>query len=66
MTPTIMTMAEVSKMTRKSVETLRFYRKNGTGPKSFRLGRTVVYDQADVIAWIDAQRAADVSGGDVA
>jgi predicted DNA-binding transcriptional regulator AlpA len=63
MAPKILTMAEVSGMTRKSIETLRFYRKNSIGPKSFRLGRTVVYDEADVLAWIDEQRAASEPQG---
>ena len=56
MAPKILTMREVGVMTRKSVDTLRYYRRLGAGPKSFRLGRTVVYDEADVIAWINEQR----------
>jgi DNA-binding transcriptional MerR regulator len=35
-------------ITRIPLATLRFYRHNGTGPKSFRLGNRVVYKRADV------------------
>jgi predicted DNA-binding transcriptional regulator AlpA len=37
------------------VATLRYWRHLGTGPRSFRLGRRVVYRLADVGAWIEAQ-----------
>ncbi|WP_336707550.1 helix-turn-helix transcriptional regulator [Oerskovia sp. USHLN155] len=36
--------------------TLRYWRHCGTGPASFRLGpRRVVYKEADVLAWVEAQ-----------
>jgi predicted DNA-binding transcriptional regulator AlpA len=37
------------------VATLRYWRHLGTGPRSFRLARRVVYRLADVRAWIEAQ-----------
>ena len=37
------------------VATLRYWRHVSTGPRSFRLGRLVVYRLADVHAWIEAQ-----------
>ncbi len=46
---------EVEAMTGVSQNTLRYWRHQGTGPKSARLGRRVVYREADVTAWIDAQ-----------
>ena len=37
----------------------RFWRHEGSGPKSAKLGRIVVYREADVVAWIDAQFEVD-------
>jgi len=46
-------------MTRIPVPSLRFYRHNGTGPRSFRLGNRIVYKRADVEAWIEERYNAD-------
>lgn len=51
----LMTGAEVSAMLRTPLETLRYWRGLGRGPKSIKLGRRVLYDEADVIAWLDGQ-----------
>lgn len=54
-----LTIQEVAEVTRISIDTLRWWRHKGSGgPKSFRLGRRVMYTAADVQAWIDEQRAA--------
>jgi hypothetical protein len=37
------------------VATLRYWRHLGTGPRSFRLGRRVLYRSDDLRSWIDAQ-----------
>lgn len=37
------------------VATLRYWRHLGTGPKSAKLGRAIVYREEDVIAWVDEQ-----------
>ncbi len=37
------------------VATLRYWRHRGTGPRSFRLGRRVLYRADDLHSWIDAQ-----------
>ncbi|MGI8815489.1 MAG: helix-turn-helix transcriptional regulator [Pseudonocardia sp.] len=58
----LLTMMEVHALTGTPVDTLRFWRHKGVGPKSFRLGRRVVYDRSDVELWIAEQRA----GGDAA
>jgi predicted DNA-binding transcriptional regulator AlpA len=55
---TLLTIEEVAELTRKPVATLRYWRHCGTGPKSAKLGRTVVYREADVRAWIEEQFAA--------
>lgn len=47
---------QVSAWTGISENTLRWWRAKGEGgPQSAKLGRRVVYRQADVEAWIDAQ-----------
>lgn len=52
-------MPWASERTGIPINTLRYYRAQGIGPKSFKLGRRVVYDVADVEAWIDAARNAE-------
>lgn len=51
-------MPEVSAMTGVPVATLRWWRHLGTGPSSFKIANRVRYDRADVVAWLDEQRAA--------
>lgn len=50
----LMTMDEVSEMTRIGVNTLRWYRHRSEGPKSAKIGGRVMYRRADVEAWLDA------------
>jgi DNA-binding transcriptional MerR regulator len=59
----LMKTAEVSALTRVPPETLRYFRWRGEGPPSFKIGRTVVYERADVLAWIEAQKTATGRGG---
>lgn len=55
-----LTINEVSEITRVPVSTLHWYRHKGTGgPKSFRLGKRVLYAVEDVEAWIDEARAGE-------
>ncbi len=51
----LLRIEDVEAMTDIPAGTLRFWRHQGTGPPSAKLGRRVVYREADVIAWIDAQ-----------
>jgi hypothetical protein len=44
--------------------TVRHWRHLGTGPRSFRLGRRVLYRRDDLRAWIDAQRGGDGASSD--
>jgi predicted DNA-binding transcriptional regulator AlpA len=46
---------EVAELTRLPVATLRFKRHEGSGPRSFRMGRRVFYWLSDVLAWIEQQ-----------
>lgn len=56
MVDTILNTTDVSELTRIPVATLRWYRHQGTGPKSFRLGpRKVFYKESDVITWLEEQ-----------
>jgi excisionase family DNA binding protein len=54
--PELLTIAEAAELVRAPVATLRFWRHLGTGPRSFRLGRRVLYRRDDLHDWI-AQRA---------
>ncbi len=59
MSERLLTIQEVSDRTRLPVATLRFMRHQNKGPQSGKLGRRVVYREADVDVWIDEQMAAD-------
>jgi excisionase family DNA binding protein len=52
----LLTIAEAAQLLRAPVATLRYWRHLGTGPRSFRLGRRVLYRRDDLHTWIDAQR----------
>jgi excisionase family DNA binding protein len=58
---TYLTTAEVAETLRTSPETVRFWRQVGRGPKSFKVGRRVLYAAEDVEAFIAAARAGDPS-----
>ncbi len=56
----LLTIAEAAQLLRAPVATLRYWRHLGTGPRSFRLGRRVLYRRDDLDSWVDAQlRQAD-------
>jgi len=48
----LLTISETADLVRAPVATLRYWRHRGTGPRSFRLGRRVLYRRDDVDAWI--------------
>jgi excisionase family DNA binding protein len=54
--PDLLTIAEVAALLRAPVATLRYWRDLGTGPRSFRFGRRVLYRREDLHTWIDAQQ----------
>jgi excisionase family DNA binding protein len=54
-----MTTAEVAQLTRAPQSTVRYWRHCGTGPKSFRLGRRVLYRRGDVDQWIADHETAE-------
>jgi excisionase family DNA binding protein len=53
--PELLTISEAAELLRAPVATLRYWRHRNTGPRSFRLGRRVLYRRDDLHAWIDAQ-----------
>lgn len=55
--PDLLTITEAAELLRAPVATLRYWRHLGTGPRSFRLGRRVLYRRDDLHGWINAQHA---------
>jgi excisionase family DNA binding protein len=51
----LLTMKEVADVVRVPVATLRYWRHLGTGPHSFRIGRSVRYWRTDVLHWLEQQ-----------
>lgn len=54
---------EVSQLLNTPVETLRYWRGKGVGPKFFRVGRRVFYRRRDILDWIDSQETVDGTDG---
>lgn len=59
-----LTTGEVAETLRTSPETVRYWRHVSKGPKSFKVGRRVLYAREDVERFIADARA--VGGGQVA
>jgi hypothetical protein len=53
--PELLTITEAAELLRAPVATLRYWRHLGTGPRSFRLGRRVLYRADDLRSCIDAE-----------
>jgi predicted DNA-binding transcriptional regulator AlpA len=53
---------EAAELLRAPVATLRYWRHLGTGPRSFRLGRRVLYRRDDLQAWVEEQLGRSVTG----
>lgn len=51
----LLTMQEVADMVRVPLATLRYWRHLGTGPHSFRIGRSVRYWRTEVLRWLEEQ-----------
>lgn len=58
----LLTITEVAAIVRAPIATLRYWRHLGAGPRSFRIGRRVVYRVSELQAWID-ERADDSCAG---
>ena len=57
MTRKLITTPEAADRVRRPVGTLRYWRHIGFGPRSVRIGRAVLYDEAEVDAWVEAHFA---------
>lgn len=59
----LLTAAQVAELTTLKPSTLRAWRSTGRKdvPQGFKLGGRVVWDEADVLAWIEAQAASGAS-----
>jgi excisionase family DNA binding protein len=55
--PKYLTISEVAELVRAPIETVRYWRFAGKGPKSFKVGRRVLYAIEDVEAWIAQAKA---------
>ncbi len=51
------TTAEVAERFRTYPGTVRYWRHVGKGPRSFKVGRRVLYRESDVKAWAEAALA---------
>lgn len=61
--PKMLTEQDVIAMTGLARGTLAYWRHLGTGPISYKLGRRVRYDEADVLAWIAESKTTTQRGG---
>ncbi|WP_415296892.1 helix-turn-helix transcriptional regulator [Cellulosimicrobium sp. SJTW-1] len=53
------TLDELCAKVHVSRETVHTWRKRGTAPKAYRIGRHLMFEESDVRAWLDARTAAD-------
>jgi predicted DNA-binding transcriptional regulator AlpA len=51
----LLTIQEVADVVRVPVATLRYWRHLGSGPSSFRIGRSVRYWRSEVLLWLENQ-----------
>lgn len=56
---TLLTLAEAANLLRTPQATLRYWRHLGSGPRSFKIGRHVVYNKDEVFQWLREQEAQD-------
>lgn len=52
----LLTATEAAAMCRVQPSTMKAWRMKGEGPVSFRVGRTAMYDEDDVQAWLESLR----------
>lgn len=53
--PDLLTITEAADILRAPVATLRYWRHLGTGPRGFRLGRSIRYWHTEVAVWLEEQ-----------
>jgi hypothetical protein len=57
-----LTLAEVAAILRVPVNTLRWWRQRGRGPRFFKIGRRLVTTIGDLKRWIDEQKQRSSAG----
>jgi predicted DNA-binding transcriptional regulator AlpA len=57
----LLTTEELAAFCHVPADTVRYWRFSGTGPRGFKLGRRVMYSEAEVALWLRARQAADQS-----
>lgn len=57
----LLTLPEVAEMLRKSEAQLRWMRHQGKAPRAAIIGGRIMFREADVVAWIDAQFESDAA-----
>jgi excisionase family DNA binding protein len=58
----LLTLDEVAELLGIPASTLYRWRSEGDGPPSFRVGRVVRYDSADLEAWLQRQKRRTLAG----
>lgn len=58
----LMSVAELSELLGVPVGSLRMWRQRGEGPRSFKLVGRVMYDRAEVMAWIEKAKEETSAG----
>jgi excisionase family DNA binding protein len=53
----LLTLDQFAEMVNTPLNTVRYWRQSGYGPKSARIGRRVMFRRAEVEAWLDEQFA---------
>jgi hypothetical protein len=57
--PTTCRINEAAEILRADIDTLRYWRHLGIGPRSFKIGRRIFYWRGEVHRWLREQEAAD-------
>jgi excisionase family DNA binding protein len=52
-----LTTEEVAALTHTNIDTVRYWRHKGDGPKGFKVGRRVLYSANEVHDWLASMRA---------
>ena len=58
----LLTIAESAAIVRMPLNSMRWHRQNGTGPRFFKIGRHVVTTIGDLREWIEEQKQKDSTG----
>lgn len=53
--PEMLSIEEAAQLLRVPINTLRYWRQLGAGPRSFKVGRHVRYWRTDLVLWLTEQ-----------